>query len=934
MRRKLFVVGAAAICVFAVVVGLRVQFFPTRNWGSLTTKGVQVNTPSLAAPRPATVIGARTTVVPLAFNSPSRPASATGQGRTAPQAGAAHDRFARWAELYFSAATAGDKAALLAQGKELAAARREALAALIQVDPKRALELAAPWKWREELPPEIASLLEQRVSGRGSYSVFGAVPLEGQDEFVGPILRYATLDSVSYRAFVYGYRLHQISQAELTLHGIAINDALAVHEDPVRVLEPEEAQAILAKSAPSQDPICSVSGLPTKIIGQPTVVAYGNQIFHLCRQSHVSDLNKRLLLAEGGSYGLSGRGVTNAPPVSPWTHGPKKVLFMRVNFPDDPTEPITESEATTLMNQVNEFYDESSFNKTTLIPTITPLLTLPQPKLYYALNGPGALMSDARQVARDAGYPQNYDRDIVRFMPVPGFNFGGLGAVGASGVWLQSSGLGVVCHELGHNYGLFHANFWNTRRPDLPNPINNPFDIDSLIGFDSVIGSGHDVEYGDIFDTMGSGGGRNGHFNALPKYLLNWIPDANVYSAVGSSTNRLYAHDSPPLFSNRTYLLRAPKDADRDYWVSYRSKYVGNPWSQNGVELHWNRWDLTLGTSQLLDTTPGTPDGLTDAALVVGRTFSDVPAGAHITPIARGATGSNAWIDVVVNVGRFPANVAPTVEVTANRTRVAPGTAVNFTAAASDENGDAVAYYWDFGDGTFGDNSATVSKSWNVAGQYVVRCEVSDMKGGVTSKHLVITVGSPNTLRISGRVADGDGNPLPGVRVHNGATTNNSYAANFQWTFTDSDGRYSLVNLAPDSYTLGAFLFGYVTGPLNFANPIAVVGADAEGVDFLALALSDIHVTALNPAREAGLLPGTFQISRTQNLDSPLRVLFKLSGTAEAGVDYADWTNKISQTNIFKVLNAMITNDFEFDYVDLPAGVASTNIDIVPVADA
>src|SRR5438552_12434297 len=270
MRRKLFVVGAAAICVFAVVIVLRVHFFSTRNWGSLATKSVRVNTPSLAAPRPATVIGARTPVVPLALDSPSRPAAATGQGKTTPQADAAHDRFARWAELYFSAATAGDKAALLAQGKELAAARREALAALIQVDPKRALELAAPWKWREELPPEIASLLEQRVSGRGSYSVFGAVPLDGQDEFVGPILRYATLDSLAYRAFVYGRRLHQISQAELTLHGIAINDALAVHEDPVRVLEPEEALAILAKSAPSQDPICSVSGLPTKIIGQPT----------------------------------------------------------------------------------------------------------------------------------------------------------------------------------------------------------------------------------------------------------------------------------------------------------------------------------------------------------------------------------------------------------------------------------------------------------------------------------------------------------------------------------------------------------------------------------------------------------------------------------------------------------------------------------------
>ena len=105
-------------------------------------------------------------------------------------------------------------------------------------------------------------------------------------------------------------------------------------------------------------------------------------------------------------------------------------------------------------------------------------------------------------------------------------------------------------------------------------------------------------------------------------------------------------------------------------------------------------------------------------------------------------------------------------------------------------------------------------------------------------------------------------------------------------------------------------------------------------MDFLALSLSDMQVKALNPAREAGQVPGTFQISRTKRLDSPVRVLFKLSGTAAAGTDYADWTNKISQTNIFKVLNAMVTNVYDFYYVDLPADVASTNIDIVPITDS
>ena len=106
------------------------------------------------------------------------------------------------------------------------------------------------------------------------------------------------------------------------------------------------------------------------------------------------------------------------------------------------------------------------------------------------------------------------------------------------------------------------------------------------------------------------------------------------------------------------------------------------------------------------------------------------------------------------------------------------------------------------------------------------------------------------------------------------------------------------------------------------------MGADGEEVDFLAQPLADVQVTALNPAREDGLVPGTFQISRTRALDSPLRVLFHLGGTAEAGADYLDWPNKVSQTNIFQVLNGTVTNLVEFDYVDLPVGAASTNISI------
>src|SRR5437870_4999943 len=112
MHRKHLVSGAASICAFVVVAVLLFRFVPERNGGSLTAKRTTVNTPSLVAPKRLVTSRARTPVVPLPFNPPSRATSTTGQGKTLLPAGAAHDRFARWVESYFLASTSGDKAAL------------------------------------------------------------------------------------------------------------------------------------------------------------------------------------------------------------------------------------------------------------------------------------------------------------------------------------------------------------------------------------------------------------------------------------------------------------------------------------------------------------------------------------------------------------------------------------------------------------------------------------------------------------------------------------------------------------------------------------------------------------------------------------------------------------------------------------------------------
>jgi PKD repeat protein len=112
-------------------------------------------------------------------------------------------------------------------------------------------------------------------------------------------------------------------------------------------------------------------------------------------------------------------------------------------------------------------------------------------------------------------------------------------------------------------------------------------------------------------------------------------------------------------------------------------------------------------------------------------------------PIAKGGTAPES-LDVVVNIGPFPNNNAPSLDISSSATAVPAGTPVAFTATASDPEGDSLAYFWDFGDKTYGLNGASLSKSWNTVGEYVVNCVVSDMKGGTASRWMVITVGSPS----------------------------------------------------------------------------------------------------------------------------------------------------------------------------------------------
>jgi hypothetical protein len=773
--------------------------------------------------------------------------------------------FARWAEQFTNTS------ASVVEGERLAWKRREAMAQLVETDPVKALALAVPYAWRQALPPQVTRFFEEQMDGRGELNVAVATDFErGQSA----VLRNVHLGAKTYAAFVYGRRITQSCKSGIPLHGIALEGKMAVGEDPLRVLTGEEAAALAKTRGRPLDEICGVSGQPARSRHQPVYAESGGGIICFCGTDHYDLVNRQWALAESGAGGFGGTGVAGVGGATDdsWTHGPKSLLYLRVNFPDDLTEPISEDDAYSAMDGVNGYYVGNSYDLTSLDPTVAPLVTLPQKKAWYATIGPGQLLADAREATRLAGYDTaNYDRDIVAFTSVPGFSFGGLAYVGGKGVWLQSMGVGVTAHELGHNYGLWHANFWDATANA------------------SMMGPGTNLEYGNIYDTMGFAAAGNYQFNAAHKSKLDWLKADAVLVITNSGVYRIYPFDVPDWsrVDGRFYAAAVQKDFMRYYWVEFRQLFTNNPWLQNGALLNWSPWPQSDGGTQLLDTTPGSPtpggDSREDAALVVGRTFNDNAAGVHITTLARGTNGGAPWLDLLVNLGAFPGNQPPELSVEADQTNAAPGELVHFHATASDPNGDTLAYAWSFDDLSFSTNNRPwISKSFSVPGDHVVRCVVSDMKGGEASANTVVTVGSSGGFRVSGRVTDTNGVPIEGALVSNGAQA----ASSFVGGWTDSDGRYVMVNIT-SNLTFNAVQFGYaLTNATNWSAPLTVTN-DVTDADFIGALLPMVNIAAdTNAVAKSDGTNHYFTLTSAGGTNNDLTVQIYLSGSAVLGTDF------------------------------------------------
>ncbi len=571
-------------------------------------------------------------------------------------------------------------------------------------------------------------------------------------------------------------------------------------------------------------------------------------------------------------------------PAATWTTGHKKVLIIPVRFtdvagPSDTPGPggflsgwgnITNG---TTLAEMSAFMERQSYGKCTLEFTVLPKIDMgvsyTSYDALYADSGlskwinwhePGSVMDDIRAKARQAGLltadpakydSDNYDLDIGAMGMVPGWGTSASGRAHGKGV--LGVNFKILAHELCHNLGCHHALGYSRNSYAMP-----------LLNSDSYYNP-----YGDVYCLMGD---KNAnaipippHLDANPywKYKLGWLTDDWIYQPATSGIYRVTAFDAPTLEAGKRYAIRLPRDPFHNYWLNYRQSVTGTDavWSNNGLEVRFGGeyFKASSGHTTLFDMTPGSRGAssatsrygtMHDAPLAIGRTYSDIEAGLHITPLRKAGTTPEA-LDVAVNIGTFPGNRAPTVTIAPAISAVNAYATYTFTATASDPDGDTLSYYWEFdnilkpGGIQSGGNHpdarlcTQASHSWSNIGEYDVRCTVSDMKGGVYTATATVTVSgiSAGRITISGMVRDEAGNPIRGAVVNNYKSGVQLYdSANFVASNeTASDGRYKIhlpVGGGNKTYNLTAMYQGFSFSCTQPGGAVPVATANLTGVDF------------------------------------------------------------------------------------------------------
>ncbi len=723
--------------------------------------------------------------------------------------------FQTWVARYQSL-PAAERPGLVAEGERLAAERREALKVMIRRLPERALELAVPEAVRRAMPASVAAQLEEKVDARGDLLVTAISPAtEGQTMPANTVAtRYKAVlaGGQSYTAFVYGRRDGQPTRWDVPLHGIALDGQMAISQWPGRVLEPIERAE--AKQALASPPECPVSQLPSGVTETEVAVQTGTAVAFYCGPGHAANTlesatEAESLLPPGFGYrttatvnaasGAAGQSVPNpnASGVATWTTGFKRVGVVRVSFTsflgEIAYQHFTQPDCIDILAGIGQNWLEWSQERCTIRGLsstgsfITPVLQLPKgDRDYDEAKGVDEIWKLAAAWAESHGRAASSYEYLIVLAGTASLEdaagksawWGGIAQVGAKKSLLRTTDvegtISVALHELGHNLGLSHSsNRWTE-----PQWATNA---------DGVASLRYGEEYGDRYDTMGHSVLA---YNVRYKHWLRWLDDSNVPVAVTDGLYTIQDHDRDETSGVRG--LQVPLDladptatVQTPLFVEYRLHDPAHPYLARGALIHIGSksgpktW-LYDGTPETPNHEPGDPpdiSGNLDSPLLPGRTFSITRTQGtlhtvHITNLS--ADPDTGKLVVEIEHDTPAGNVAPTGSLSATSPAAAVNQKIVFTCAATDADGDDLAWHWQVpGAGPFA-NVPSVSASFATTGSKTIKCIVSDKHGGVvtlTMPYSVVVNQPPSVSTIPNYTIDEDGTLLNLSFTVNDATT-------------------------------------------------------------------------------------------------------------------------------------------------------------------
>lgn len=318
------------------------------------------------------------------------------------------------------------------------------------------------------------------------------------------------------------------------------------------------------------------------------------------------------------------------------TVGVQSTAVILVNFQDKVGTYTHESVQSLVFGKVSDYFKEASFGQTWLEGNTFGPYTI---GLSSTVCDSTNLASQAKKaVAADGVSLSGYGR-IIYVFPKSACSWYGLGTIGGwpSQSWINGSFvLHTVAHELGHNFGLYHANA-------------------SDCGTSASIGdSCSTISYGDTSDVMG--GKLPGHFNAFQKERLGWLgygASPPIRTVTESGTFDLEPYETQTGGDKALKVLKsrnATTGAGTWYYLEYRQ-----PLGFDSVLARYTSYNLTKGilfhsgsessgnSSLLLNMNPALASWY-KAALEPNQLFEDIGAKAGFRLLSSSSSGATVEV--------------------------------------------------------------------------------------------------------------------------------------------------------------------------------------------------------------------------------------------------------------------------------------------------